>query len=366
MTVEMQNKRVVVAMSGGVDSSVAALLLKQQGYEVIGISLKTWDETSSIKRTKTCCSFQDIEDARKVCEQIGVPFYAFNYKKEFEEKVIKVFVSEYYQGRTPNPCILCNQHIKFDQLLNEAEKLGAAYLATGHYARLSRTDDGAFKLLKGVDDHKDQSYVLYRLGQEQLAKILFPIGDYTKDEIRRIAVENNLPTATKQESQDICFIPDRDHAKFIQKHYPAPHLKPGNFVDAAGKVLGQHQGIHAYTIGQRRGLGIGFGERLYVTRIDVQKNEVELGLADEVLSGGLIARDVHWLPSAKGVEECGVKIRYQKDEIPARVETGGQKGETIIRFSNKYRAVTPGQTAVFYRGDEVLGGGVIERAISHS
>jgi tRNA-uridine 2-sulfurtransferase len=359
------SKRVVVAMSGGVDSSVAAFLLKEQGYEVIGISLKTWDETSSIKRTKTCCSFQDIEDARKVCERLDVPFYAFNYKKEFEEKVIKTFVSEYYQGRTPNPCILCNQHIKFDQLLKEAEKLGAAYLATGHYARLRKDESGIFRLLKGMDPNKDQSYVLYKLSQEQLSKILFPIGEYNKEEIRRIAIDRGLPTATKPESQDICFIPDRDHAKFIQKHYPAPHLKPGNFVDAVGKILGTHQGIHAYTIGQRRGLGIGFGERMYVTRIDVEKNEVELGLAEDVLSGGLIAREVYWLNEDHHQEPtaCGVKIRYQKDEIPAQVEKGDDSQKAVIRFSKKYRAVTPGQTAVFYRGDEVLGGGVIERAL---
>lgn len=356
--------RVVVAMSGGVDSSVAALILKEQGYEVIGISLKVWDETSSIKRTKTCCSLEDINDARAVCSRLGIPFYAFNYKKEFEQKVINRFVSEYQKGRTPNPCILCNQHIKFDQLLQEAKKLGAQHLATGHHARIQKDADGVYHILKGKDLAKDQSYVLYQLGQEQLKHVLLPIGEITKEEVRQKALSINLPTATKPESQDICFIPNRDHASFIQTYYPQSAGEPGNFVDKNGNILGRHRGIHVYTVGQRRGLGIGFEERLYVTRIDAEKNEVELGVKEDLATHGIKTTEVVWTnPHLKGRVECGVKVRYQKDEIPCWVERDEEGKQAKVYFKKPYQAISPGQAAVFYQGDKVLGGGWIEEGI---
>ena len=355
-------KRVVVAMSGGVDSSVAACLLKDQGFDVIGISLKLW-EGDAPQKGRTCCSFEDIRDARSVCEDLNIPFYAFNYKKEFKENVMDLFAQEYFDGKTPNPCILCNQHIKFDLLLQEAQKLGADYLATGHYARLQE-ENGTYRLLKAVAADKDQSYVLYQLGQEQLKKLLFPIGNLTKEEVRTIARQKGIITADKRESMDICFIPTGDRTAFMVEHYPDRVGSPGNFVDKNGKILGRHDGIHLYTVGQRRGLGIGFGERLYVTRINKEKNEVELGLKEELKSSGFVADGVHWIGERKGEMQCGVKIRYQKNEIPVRVVMDGN--EATVEFFDEdlaRPAVTPGQAAVFYRGDEVLGGGRISRAL---
>jgi len=360
------NKRVVVAMSGGVDSAVAAGLLKEQGYEVIGISLKLWDydEPDRKPTSKTCCSFEDISDARQVCDRIGIPFYAFNYKKHFEENVVQRFVKSYHTGTTPNPCILCNQYVKFDRLMDEAMKLKANFLATGHYARLQRKKDGTVSLLKGNDPAKDQSYVLFSLTQETLQKVLFPVGDFHKNEIRDLARKYGMPIADKHESQDICFIPNNDYAKFIERNYPAEHLRPGNFVDVSGNVLGTHEGIHAYTVGQRRGLGVSFSERLYVTRIDPQKNEVELGIKEETLREGCVAGRVNFVSQIPSSPlELGVKIRYQKDEIPALVEYLPEEKRVRVVFKEKRGGVTPGQAAVFYSGDELIGGGWIEKVL---
>jgi len=360
-------KRVVVAMSGGVDSSVAACLLQEAGYDVIGISLKVWDEKISNKRGKTCCSFLDIQDARSVCAQLGIPFYAFDFQNEFKSNVIEPFVAEYYSGRTPNPCILCNQHIKFSSLLVEAQKLNADYLATGHHARVRKDDRGQYHLLKGMDASKDQSYVLYHLSQKELSQILFPIGELTKKEVRQLAIKYQLSTADKEESQDICFISDGDHSRFIKENYPK-QMKEGFFVNQAGKILGEHQGIHKYTVGQRRGIGIGFGTRTYVIKINAPTNEVVLGLQEDLLASGLVASQVKWVNGQKSMINnntfsCGVKIRYQKNEIPSLVKVGFTNDQALVHFKDKSPAISPGQAAVFYDGDEVLGGGWIEKAL---
>ncbi len=346
-------------MSGGVDSSVAALLLHQEGYDVVGISLKVWDEGEApTERSKTCCSYKDIDDARRVCEHIGIPFYAFNFKTEFRKKVILPFVDAYFQGETPNPCILCNRNIKFDGLLKEAAQLGADYLATGHHARLLELPDGSHSLTKGVDEAKDQSYVLYSIPQKDLKRILLPVGTYTKAEIRDLAVRHGIVTALKPESQDICFVPGRDHAAFIESHFPDRKPPAGKFVDEDGNVLGDHRGIHAYTVGQRRGLGIGFGERRYVMSIHPEDNRIVLGNRADARFTGLNARDVNWLKNPTSQKfECLVKVRYQKDEIPCEVQVDDQN--VVVRFLIPGPAVSPGQAAVFYRDDEVLGGGTI-------
>lgn len=376
-------QRVVVAMSGGVDSSVAAFLLKERGYEVIGISLKLWDydeaerknRQKATKMQKTCCSYQDISDAASVCDRLDIPFYAFNYKKHFEEKVIQPFVWEYHQGRTPNPCILCNQHVKFDRLLDESAKLGADFLATGHYARIQKGEDGYDHLLKGVDQAKDQSYVLFGLTQDILGRLLLPIGELTKTEVRTLARKMNLPTADKHESQDICFVPNNDYSRFIEKKdFRFIHPK-GDFVDDKGNILGKHEGIHHYTVGQRRGLRVAMGERYYVTRIDAEKNQVILGKREETYQTGCLVSQLRWLnPSFVSTAstapasswkpvECDVKIRYQKDEIPAVVEPSDSDNQVRVLFKEKHFGVTPGQAAVFYRDSEVLGGGWINRAL---
>lgn len=357
--------RVIVAMSGGVDSSVAAALLKDEGHEVIGVSLKLWDYDESERKLsgKTCCSLDDIADAKDVCDTLGIPFYAFNHKTAFKKNVIDVFVKEYREGRTPNPCILCNQSIKFDVLLSEAKKLGADYLATGHYARVRHDTDGTAHLLKGLDPAKDQSYVLFHLKQDELRRVLFPVGDYTKNEIRDLAERFGLVTSRKKESMDICFIPDNDHASFIAKNYPDMRRDPGNFVDVAGRVLGRHDGIHRYTVGQRRGLHLSAGSRLYILRIDVPRNEIVLAHDDEVFFKGAVGQGFRFI-NAVSTSGLAAKIRYQRDEIPCGIVKHFEAtGQIEIRFQDKARAVTPGQALVLYQGDEVMGGGWIERAV---
>lgn len=356
--------RVVVAMSGGVDSSVAAALLKEQGYDVIGVSLKLWDydEKERQLKGKTCCSLDDIADAKDVCDTLGIPFYAFNHKPEFQKQVIDRFVSEYVAGRTPNPCVFCNQYIKFDVLLDEAQKMGADYLATGHYARIQRDEFGQHHLHKGKDNAKDQSYVLFHLSKDDLNRVLFPIGDYTKSEIRALAKKYNLVTHDKKESMEICFIPSNDHAAFIEKNYKDLKHPKGNFVDPEGRVLGQHKGIDAYTVGQRRGLGTSFGlDRSYVTEIRPETNEVVLSPDESDLDfyrvkGGRF----HFLRQPLDAKKVGVKIRYQRDEIPAQIVSYDDKtSEIILDFYDKARAVTAGQALVVYENDEVIGGGWI-------
>ncbi len=361
--------RIVVAMSGGVDSSVAALLLKKQGHEVIGISMKLRDqpEDPSVK-TSGCCSVQDMNDARRVCDDLEMPFYAMNFKEEFKEKVIDPFVTEYLKGRTPNPCVLCNTEIKFNPFLAKAKELGAEKLATGHYARIESDEAGNFKLLKGVDPKKDQSYFLYSLGQKELAQILFPLGGMTKEEVRKIAREHNLKTKDKAESQEICFVPNDDAGAFVEKAMRDLPLAPsfvkrGNFVDTEGKILGQHEGIHHYTIGQRRGTQVAAGKRVYVKSIDPQTNRIVLAEDLSLYQTSLIASKVHWTQNPPtSSEKISAKIRYRHQAENCFVERL-ENDQTRVVFEDPQRAITPGQAIVFYQQDEVLGGGWIEEGI---
>lgn len=351
-------KKAIIAMSGGVDSSVAAFLMKQKGYECIGATMKLYDnEDIAVSREKTCCSLDDIEDARAVARRLSMPYYVFNFKDEFVEKVIHNFISTYENGGTPNPCIECNRHLKFAKLFQRMKELEYDYVVTGHYARVEEKD-GWFYLKKGVDKTKDQSYVLYSLTQNQLAHIQFPLGDYSKAEIRRIAEEQNFLNARKKDSQDICFVPDGDYAGFIENFtgrvYPA-----GNFVDKQGNILGQHQGIIRYTNGQRKGLGIAFGKPMYVADKDIENNTVTLCTNEELFSKALTAADFNWLiPNPDSEIKCKARVRYNMTEQSA-VAYILESGDVKVIFDEPQRAITKGQAVVLYDGDTVLGGGTI-------
>ncbi len=357
----MSKGRVIVAMSGGVDSSVAALLLQRQGYDVVGVTMRLWTEERDDlpPLSKRCCSVEDIDDARRVCQIIGAPHYVQNFEREFQQHVVDYFVREYERGRTPHPCLACNDKIKFDFLLRCAMFLEADYIATGHYARIER-EDGRLRLLKGLDANKDQSYVLFTLTQAEMERLLLPVGDYPKDEIRSLASEAGLPVADKPDSQDICFIPDGDYRKFVGQR-SAP--QPGEMVDAGGRLLGTHPGVQFFTIGQRRGLGLdgGPGKPLHVIKIDAAANRVVLGPEDQLYAPRLWASGVSF--TSGRVFESGplavtAKIRYKASEFPAEVTPHGEWAE--ILFREPQRAVTPGQAVVFYQGDEMIGGGIIE------
>ncbi|MDI3257406.1 MAG: tRNA 2-thiouridine(34) synthase MnmA [Kyrpidia sp.] len=356
----MDKGTVVVAMSGGVDSSVTAALLKEQGYDVIGITmrLRGHDEESS----GGCCSVDDVNDARRVCQSLGIPFYAVNYRDAFEKRVIQYFEEEYKRGRTPNPCIACNMYMKYDLLLAQAMDLGADYLATGHYARIAYDEDRArYVLRKAVDRRKDQTYVLYHLTQEQLARTLFPLGGYEKTQVRELAKRFGLRVANKPESQDICFIPNGDHGEFLRRRSGGEPVSQGEFVDIEGNVVGTHQGIPFYTIGQRKGLGVALGHPVYVVDILPETNRVVLGSEDRVFARGLTASGVNWIAAARPDHPLRVaaKIRYAAPEAPATVYP--ERGDRIrVEFDEPQRAVTPGQAVVFYQGSEVVGGGTIE------
>lgn len=362
----MAPKRVVVAMSGGVDSSVTAALLKEQGYEVIGMTMQIWpksQENPAQENPGGCCSLSAVEDARSVAYELGIPYYVVNLRETFEREVIDYFCHEYASGRTPNPCIVCNHRLKFKALLEKALALGADYVATGHYARV-RYDErrGRFLLLKGVDKHKDQSYALYGLTQYQLGHTLFPLGELTKDETRHIATRLGLPVAAKQDSQEICFVPDNDYRGFLRQRIPEK-ICPGPFLDRTGRVLGMHKGLPFYTVGQRRGLGVAARERLYVTGLDPERNAVILGPLEDLYRTGLKAEAVNWVsitPPSSSLT-AAVKVRYNGPETPAELIPKGES-EVIVHFRQPVRAVAPGQAAVFYHEDEVLGGGIIASA----
>ncbi len=349
--------RVVVAMSGGVDSSVAAALLKEEGYEVIGITLNLGPRGNSRPR-----GVKAAMDAERVAERLGIPYYVLDLRDLFHEEVVRPFCREYSLGRTPNPCIRCNKFVKFGALLRKAEELRADFVATGHYARVEfDPSTERYILKKGLDPRKDQSYVLYSLTQEQLGRILLPLGDFTKEEVRRLAKKMGLPVAG-DESQEICFVPDGGHPELVGRYFPEA-VRPGPILDRSGRVLGRHRGIAHYTVGQRRGLGLALGRPLYVVHIDPERNAVIVGGREDVAREGLIASEVNFVSIPRLTDPLRVtaKIRYRHPEAEATVFPLGD-GKVFVRFSKPQMAVTPGQSVVFYRKDVVIGGGIIEEA----
>ncbi|WP_423407499.1 tRNA 2-thiouridine(34) synthase MnmA [Heyndrickxia sp. MSNUG] len=353
-----KNTRVVVGMSGGVDSSVAALLLKEQGYDVIGIFMKNWDDTDE---NGVCTATEDYEDVIRVCNQIGIPYYAVNFEKQYWDKVFTYFLDEYRAGRTPNPDVMCNKEIKFKAFLEHALNLGADYLATGHYARVEDRD-GERKMLRGLDENKDQTYFLNQLDQSQLERVLFPIGNLEKKRVRELAVEAGLATATKKDSTGICFIGERNFKEFLGNYLPA---QPGNMETMSGEVKGKHDGLMYYTIGQRQGLGIGgSGEPWFVVGKDLERNVllVEQGFHNELLySDSITAVNISFVsdkPKPKAFE-CTAKFRYRQPDNAVTVEMQ-EDGTAKVLFKEPIRAVTPGQAVVFYNGEECLGGGTID------
>jgi len=357
----MKQETVVIGMSGGVDSSVGAYLLKKQGYHVIGVTMQIWqEETPSCEAENGgCCGLSAVEDARRVADELQIPYYVMNFKKEFKKNVMDYFVEEYLKGRTPNPCIACNRYVKWESLLKRSLEIGADYIATGHYAQIEQLSNGRYTLKKSATAAKDQTYALYNLTQNQLSHTRMPVGAYTKEEIRSIAKEIGLIVAHKKDSQEICFIPDHNYAAFIEENTDTEIL-PGNFVTADGIILGKHKGITHYTVGQRKGLNLSLGRPAFVTEIRPQTNEVVIGTEEEVFGNVLYANHLNFMsvPDIEGEIEVFAKIRYSHKGAFCKVK----KVENDViecKFYEPQRAITPGQAVVLYDGDYVLGGGTI-------
>ena len=360
----MSKKIAAVAMSGGVDSSLTAALLMEQGYDVIGITMLLSAEGRGGALDLEGGELPDsVVDAKKVADVLGIKHYTVDFRKEFQTNVIDYFLNEYAKGRTPNPCVMCNPSMKFGLLLDKALELGADFLATGHYARVEQLENGRYVVKKGLDEHKDQSYALHRLPQKSLAHILLPLGGMTKEHVRELAEKIALPVAHKAESQEICFVPHDDYKAFLKTHRPEC-LHKGNIVDGDGKVLGRHEGVPLYTIGQRKGLGIAAPEPLYVNRLDTERNEVVVGGNQAVFAKGLLASDANWIAidDVTDGQVLGAKIRYGKREAQATL-TKRADGLLQVDFAEPQRAVTPGQFVVFYAGDVLVGGAMIERPL---
>jgi len=355
--------RVIVGMSGGVDSSVTAALLKQAGHDVTGVTLNVWPDLPNMpemQREDACCALGAVEDARRVADKLDIPYYVLNFREVFEDKVIKDFVQTYASGRTPNPCIRCNQFIKFDALLVKARQLGAEFVATGHYARIEHGGAGLNRLRKAADPSKDQSYVLYVMSQERLGAAMMPLGEFSKSSTRQMASDFGLAVANKPESQDICFVPFKRYTEFIELYAPEV-LQAGPVVDGQGKVLGEHRGVALHTVGQRRGLGIAAGQPLFVTGIEPSTNTVVVGPAEELLKTTCRLEEVSWIAGDVPTEPIRAmgKARYRSTEVPCTVRRDEQG--VAIEFDEPQRALTPGQALVLYDGEYVLGGGTISR-----
>ncbi|MDD3239874.1 MAG: tRNA 2-thiouridine(34) synthase MnmA [Lachnospira sp.] len=354
-------EKVVVGMSGGVDSSVAAYLLKEQGYDVIGVTMQIWqdEDQCQIEENGGCCGSSAVEDARRVANFLGIPYYVMNFKREFQENVIDYFVDEYKNGRTPNPCIACNRYVKWESLLQRSMEIGADFIATGHYARIEQLGNGRFAIRNSVTAKKDQTYALYNLTQAQLSHTLMPVGDYTKDEIRAIAEKIGIQVAHKPDSMEICFVPDQDYAGFIERETGYKSV-PGNFVDVNGNVIGKHQGIIHYTVGQRKGLGLAMGHPVFVVAIRPETNEVVIGENKDVFAPTLFANRLNFMAidHLEGEMKCMAKIRYNGNGAPCTIRMAGDD-LLEVTFDEEQRAITPGQALVLYEDDHVLGGGTI-------